>query len=658
MEMNRPIHRSNNSGMINQVQREELLSDEQKYLSILKEWEKNAPEDEDRIVIANQLRDCVAKGHIEFKLSCSDIEELPPLPPRVTSLVIVACHYFTTVSDDLSQLTKLRIEDCRDFETLPDNLSQLTELHINECRDFETLPDNLSQLTKLYIGECDDFETLPDNLSQLTELHINECENFTTLPDDLSQLTELKINACQRFTTVPDNLSQLTVLYIRNCLGFTTMPDDLDQLTVLTIARCNNFTTVPDNLSQLSNFKIHHCNNFTTMPDNLSQLTKLYIGECKNFTTMPGDLSELIKLNISNCLRFTKLPDNLSELTELKVDGCASFTALPIGLSQLATLYIHNCPNLTEFPHDLPANLMFSGNRFADPVDYVSIVLHVKCAYWTNDIQDINGFKEYFVDRMWDTEEAQGQPAAFKQKQLTLLQQMDNDPELRQACLDLALVGSADCHDNALAMFQKMQEKALDIAMHKPNLSMNLLISYGLALENKNKLERLIEGTPELKQAIYGGEGTEAMLALQLLCREKNIALPIPMVSMINEETGWEQFRRPEDLQADLTTIKNRISALLDHVIPPNAKPSANFLAAQPFWQAFLCSMDPTLSKKIDAIETTATEKQAIEDDKLFGGGTGNESHAEIEQNMKAIEQERLNAIAHLYLDETVRLLG
>ena len=371
---------------------------------------------------------------------------------------------------------------------------------------------------------------------------------------------------------------------------------------------------------------------------------------------MPDNLSQLTSLKIYHCPNFTTLPDNLSQLTSLQISYCANFTTLPPGLSRLLELKIDNCRNLTRFPDDLPANLAFSGDRFARPIDYLSMWMHIKSAYWINTAQELTGFKEYFITRMWGTREAQNNPAVFKQKQLNLLQQMDNDADLRQACLDLALVGSADCHDNALGMFQQMQEKALDIAMHKPNVPVNQLINYGLALENKSKLMQLIEDKPELKQGINGGEGTEAMLALQLLCYEKNIALPIPVTAMCYEQTGWEQFRTPEEGQVTGPMIKYWIGKLIEYVIPRCAKPSAQFLAAQPFWQAFVNRGYPTISEKIALIETTATAKQEIESNKLFGAGGA--PFEQIDKNMKAIEQERLDAIAHLYLDETVRMLG
>lgn len=375
-----------------------------------------------------------------------------------------------------------------------------------------------------------------------------------------------------------------------------------------------------------------------------------------NITALPLLPPLVTFLEIRYCSNFTTAPDNLGQLTYLYIALCPNVTTLPNGLSRLNSLTINYCPSLTEFPNDLPANLAFYGDYFAHPIDYVGMKLHIKSAYWTNTAQEIVGFKEYFITKMWNTEEAQRSADAFKQKQLRLIEQMDKDPELRQACLDLAFVGSADCHDNAFAMFQQMQEKALDIAMHKPNVPVNQLIAYGLALENKTKLMQLIDDKPKLKQGINGGEGTEALLALQLLCHEKNIALPIPVTAMHYEPTGWEQFRTPTEGDVTVPMIKHGIGKLIEYVIPRNAKPSAAFLAAQPFWQAGISRLNPAISQEIAVIETTATEKLDIENEKLFGGGGA--SNPEIEQNMKAIEQERLHAIAYLYLAETVQMLS
>lgn len=295
------------------------------------------------------------------------------------------------------------------------------------------------------------------------------------------------------------------------------------------------------------------------------------------------------------------------------------------------------------------------GNQEESPQKTVTRQLKALITKWDNDPTEIATFINYFTtNKMWGTREARSNPAAFAEKQLNLLAQMNDDPALRKACFALAAAGSSDCQDNAYAMFHQMQEKALEIGMCQPGVPAEQLITYGLALENQAKLKQLIENTPELKKGIDGGEGTEALLALQLLCHQQNIILPVPVTSMHYEGLGVNQFKGPEHGWFSWTSaIKYKISTLIENAIPQHGQPSLEFLATQKFWQEHVNRTDPAIREKIAIIETTATEKLDRENLNL-----GNDRLLqETGRNMRAIEQERKTALANLYLDETERLL-
>jgi len=435
------------------------------------------------------------------------------------------------------------------------------------------------------------------------------------------------------------------------------------QLAKLDIGSCSNFKTLSGCLDQLRSLTITESTSLTILEGvSLPQLADLLIHQCKSLTTLKLFLPQLVTCRIDQCNSFTRLPDNLSYLERLTLSYCPSLTVLPDNLSRLFMLHIDRCDQLTILPGNLPDDLVLMGHHQIQltPLGKIWVRLnYMSCFSSTGTNQELATLKEYFLsaNKMWGTSEAKNNPAAFAEKQLKLLEQMHWNSELLEACFELALLGNSDCHDNAFAMFLKMQEKALEISMNKPGVALKKLIDYGLALENLANLKQLIENTPELKNGINGGEGTEAQLALQLLFHEKNIALPIPVTAMLYEAIGWEQFKGAEDGQLTNNEIKIRIGKLIDTVVPQITKPSAQFLANQPFWQAHLNQQNHALAEKTEAINAAASQKLDSENDKLFDDNKGS-SFEEIEKNMKTLEQERKEAFVNLYLSETEKLLS
>jgi|GEM_PF-5209244 len=118
---------------------QELISERAQFMSSVDQWEKAAPEGEDRRQIANDIRDVYDRNATEVKFDSVFITDLPPIPPLVTNLEIRHCAGLAGLRS-LPQLVKLCIVCCNDFLTLVgDNLSQLTELDIGGCPKLTTL---------------------------------------------------------------------------------------------------------------------------------------------------------------------------------------------------------------------------------------------------------------------------------------------------------------------------------------------------------------------------------------------------------------------------------------------------------------------------------------------------------------------------------------
>ncbi len=281
-----------------------------------------------------------------------------------------------------------------------------------------------------------------------------------------------------------------------------------------------------------------------------------------------------------------------------------------------------------------------------------------------SNTQELTNFKEYFLEHSWATKEAQNDAANFAQKQLTLLDQMNQFPELREACFSLAAAGMADCHDNAVTMFHNMQEKALEIEMNQPNVQVSQLIQYGLALENQANLNQLIETTDFLHQGINSPEGIEAKLVLQLICHELNITLPIPVDCMHYPKLAILQFKTPAHDGMAASEIKQSIKDLITAHLPPHSIPDTQFLAKQPFWQRCINQNNPALQASVNYINQQAeTEQEKLTDLILNASKTvpATELAAleiDISEKMQLIEQNRVKDIAKLYLDKTQELLN
>jgi|GEM_PF-6989009 len=276
----------------------------------------------------------------------------------------------------------------------------------------------------------------------------------------------------------------------------------------------------------------------------------------------------------------------------------------------------------------------------------------------TDNAEDKTLFHDYFLStlRMWGTLEASLDPATFALKQITLLEQMNTDPEMRQACFALAVAGNAACHDNALAMFHKMQEIALEKSMGRPDVPLKTCIDYALALENQDRLLQLIHYTPQLVKGVGGSLGIDAFMALKLVCHEVNFALPVPVSSILYKRVAFETFRQP-GIASSFVEIKLDITRLIKDKLPLKERPDAGFLALQPFWQTYLEHHCPEISNGIPEINAVAVSKQQVEEEALFEKDISSTRQIEIAGRMTAVENERKIAIAALYLEMTRQAL-
>ncbi|QZA59212.1 leucine-rich repeat domain-containing protein [Candidatus Rhabdochlamydia porcellionis] len=342
--------------------------------TILEEWQKEAPSEENRREAAKRILDFFhCKGKSLLDLSYLNLSSLPDVFSYLSELeeLNLNGNRLTTLLDATIDLTALKLKiihiNNKTLTTLFDILTYRSILTQKQQLDhalnqwIEESPSEENQIeakkrildffnnsTKQNLNLSSlNLSSLPNifNIScfcyRLKQLDLSE-NQLTTLPDtfgNLSQLTSLSLNINQ-LTTLPDtfgNLSQLTSLSL-NINQLTTLPDtfgNLSQLTWLDLST-NQLTALPDtfgNLSQLTSLGLNN-NQLTTLPDtfgNLSQLTWLNFST-NQLTTLPdtfGNLSQLTRLNLSTNQLIT-LPDTLGYLSQL--------TMLSLSTNQLTTL--------------------------------------------------------------------------------------------------------------------------------------------------------------------------------------------------------------------------------------------------------------------------------------------------------------------------------
>ena len=141
------------------------------------QWESSAPIGENRTVVANKIRDVIARDSAILELSFSDISSLPTvLPESITNLEIYACNKLSTLPDNLpSGITTLIINSCKEIIFLSEStLKNLLELTIVNCPNIVhsgmSLPDSLQRIN-LYISSNQrillPFDKFPENLKSI-----------------------------------------------------------------------------------------------------------------------------------------------------------------------------------------------------------------------------------------------------------------------------------------------------------------------------------------------------------------------------------------------------------------------------------------------------------------------------------------------------------
>ncbi|QZA59211.1 NEL-type E3 ubiquitin ligase domain-containing protein [Candidatus Rhabdochlamydia porcellionis] len=367
--------------------------------TILEEWQKEAPSEENRKEAANRILDFFhCKGKPLLNLSYLNLSSLPNVFGHLSELeeLNLNGNRLTTLLDAAIDLTALKLKiihiNNKTLTTLSDLLTYRSIL-----AQKQQLDHILNQWTKKASFGEDQAEAkkrILDFFNNSTKQDLNLSSlNLSSLPDIFNiscfchRLKELDLSENQ-LTTLPDtfrNLSRLTRLSL-STNQLTTLPKtlgNLSQLTMLDLGT-NQLTTLPNTLGNLSRLTWLDltANQLITLPDtlgNLAQLDQLDLGT-NQLTTLPntlGNLSQLTELDL-NTNQLTTLPDtlgNLSQLTWLNL-STNQLIALPDtfgNLSRLKTLELSNNYSLTKIPLkilELPESSVIAlrGNHNIDPV--------------------------------------------------------------------------------------------------------------------------------------------------------------------------------------------------------------------------------------------------------------------------------------------------
>ncbi|XP_039168428.1 disease resistance protein RPV1 [Eucalyptus grandis] len=116
-------------------------------------------------------------------LSCTDLLDLPPLPSRLSKLILKNCQIQGMDFSNLETLSELELCDCPASEIFGlGNLSLLQVLKISHCnvKNLNGL-EQASQLRRFSVSECYFLNRLP-NLSKCASLEIKEI-NFCSIED-------------------------------------------------------------------------------------------------------------------------------------------------------------------------------------------------------------------------------------------------------------------------------------------------------------------------------------------------------------------------------------------------------------------------------------------------------------------------------------------
>lgn len=177
--------------------------------------------------------------------NCSDLRQLPYLPPSVLKLEIRDCPELTSFPE-LPSLQDLVIVGVRNvtFGWI-EKCGSLSTLTISKFPSRECI--GLTTLKKLLIQECDQLVSLDQNeclqsLSSLEHLEISSCPFFSFSSDEKlpANLKELRLVNCNNITSWPELkcLSSLHIMEIQNLPGLRSLPLLPVNLKYLTISGC------------------------------------------------------------------------------------------------------------------------------------------------------------------------------------------------------------------------------------------------------------------------------------------------------------------------------------------------------------------------------------------------------------------------------------
>lgn len=442
------------------------------------------------------------------------LTKLPPLPLGVR-ILNAAGHKLKKLPDNLPDSLKLLNVSYNKLRTWPARLpASLRKLNAGYNK-LESLPDNFPDSLKQLNASYNRFKKLPDSLpDSLMELNVS-CTHLSIFPVRLpASLRKLNVslNGLQYLpASLPPHLTELKA----NGTEIESLPDDLpDSLIRLSASYCK-ITEIPASVLAAASRREAPCEiDLRTNPLSANAWRQI---EEHNRNVISNGVGRQIRIN-----ETTTAADGTNEY------GVGRRSAT---LEQAVQAWFEPDPDHESSGHNretawrnIREEAIAHANADADPT----------LPFWTL-LDSLNGTAAHGIEEgaAPETSAAQAARVAFRKRVATLLDVMEKDKELREACFSIPFDVSQSCHDNVALRFDQMEQVHLTLRAARGELTQEEVFKLGLGTFKLQIMDELTKA--EALAMNISKEELEVVLYYRTKLAD-TLDLPIQTKSMVNEQ--------------------------------------------------------------------------------------------------------------------------